>query len=125
MYRVFLYQQLTEARYENLSNIFNTAFKLGLNYNLCIDIFHIDVDAFNIEYWDNFTQTRFYDRIVVNGSPDLMIPSKPKKLPHGLYEFDSNKKTPKSLKKHITRVQSGQYLNLRFDLKTMKLISFN
>lgn len=110
--------------YKNLSHIMNTAFKTGLNYNLCIDIFHLDIDVFQIKWWDSYKQIRFYDRIETP-TKKIIFPNKIEDLPFGLFKFAQTDKQSKSHKKHHDRIKSGQYLGLRFDLKTMRLISFN
>ena len=111
--------------YRNLSNIFNTAFKIGLKNNLCIDIFHIDKNVFENEKWGEYKQIRFYDKIEINNKSYIAIPNKIEELTHGLYKFHNFDIKSKSHKKYWDRVHSGQYLGLRYDLKTMKLISFN
>ena len=111
--------------YENLSNIFNTAFKIGLKNNLCIDIFHIDKNVFTTEWWGEYNQIRFYDRIKINGKPDIIGFNNVERLPYGLYKSFRNQINSKSYHKHTSRIESAQYLSLRFNLKTMKLISYN
>ena len=111
--------------YENLSNIFNTAFEIGLKNNLCIDIFHIDKNVFLTQWWGDYNQIRFYDRIELNGKSNMIIPNKIEELPYGLYKFSKIQTKTNSYIKQKSRIESGQYQCLRFDLKTMKLISFN
>lgn len=111
--------------YENLFNILTTAFKLGLKNNLCIDIFHIDKDVFKYELWGEYNQIRFYDKIQINKRSSMNLPFKTKELPYGLHKFSKKQTQTNSYNKHISRIKSGEYQCLRFDLKTMKLISFN
>lgn len=111
--------------YKNLSYILNTAFEIGIKYNLCIDIFHLDIDVFNIKWWGDYNQIRFYDRIEIKNEPSKFIKGKVEDLPHGLYRFHGKDSENKSHKKHKDRIQMGQYVGLRFNLKTMKIISYN
>ena len=111
--------------YENLSNILKTGFLLGLELNLCIDIFHLDIDIFNEQWWGDYNQIRFYDKIEINNKQPKYIKNKIEDLPYGLYKFHGLDSENKSHKKHWDRIQSGQYLGLRFNLKTMNLISYN
>lgn len=111
--------------YQNLYNIFNTAFNIGLEYNLCIDIFHIDKDVFTNKWWGEYNQIRFYDKTQVSGEEPRPIKDKVEDLPFGLYKFKRNQDNTKSYKKMLSRTNSNQYLTLVFDFKTMKLISFN
>lgn len=112
--------------YKNLSNILRKAFKLGLTYNLCIDIFHIDKNVFEHKFWEDYHQIRFYDTIEIVGKSDKLIEGQSKViLPNGLYKFLKKQSNTNSYNKHISRIKSGDYLSLRFDLKTMELISYN
>lgn len=110
--------------YKNLFKIMHSAFLIGLKYNLCIDIFHIDVDVFKIKWWDCYQQIRFYDTIETK-KEKITLPDKIENLADGLYKFERNKKNTDSYLKHKTRLKSKDYLGLRFNLKTMELISFN
>lgn len=111
--------------YENLSNILRTGFRLGLEQNLCIDIFHLDVDIMNVQWWGDYNQIRFYDKIEIYNQEPKYIKGKIEDLPCGLYKFHGLDSKNKSHKKYKDRLESGYYLGLRFNLKTMKLISFN
>ena len=111
--------------YENLSNIFNTAFNIGLNYNLCIDIFHIDKNILADKWWGEYNQIRFYDRTQKNGNQTVLIEDKIEDLPYGLYKFKKIQVEGNGYKKLMNRFKSGHYMDLRFDLKTMEIISFN
>ena len=111
--------------YENLSKLMNSAFSIGLKYNLCIDIFHLDINVFEIQWWSSYNKIRLYDKITNSNGRVLYIPDKIEDLPFGLHKFKEPDGQGKSHKKHLDRITMGQYLGLRFDLKTMKLISFN
>lgn len=112
--------------YENLSNILKMGFKAGLRYNVCIDMFYIDKNVFKHKFWGDYNQIRFYDRMKIRSKPDKMIKYEEKTiLPNGLYKFSKKQSNTNSYNKHISRIESGDYLSLRFDLKTMELISYN
>ena len=111
--------------YENLSKLMNSAFSIGLKYNLCIDIFHLDINVFEIEWWSSYNKIRLYDRLTNSNGNVYHIPYKIEDLPFGLHKFGESDSIGKSHRKHLDRIQSGQYVGLRFDLKTMRLISFN
>jgi hypothetical protein len=111
--------------YKNLSNILRTGFKIGLEQNLCIDIFHLDIDIMNVKEWGEYNQIRFYDKIEINNKQPKYIKNKIEDLPYGLYKFHGLDSENKSHKKHKDRIKTGQYRGLRFNLKTMRLISYN
>lgn len=112
--------------YLHLSNTLKSAFTIGLRYNLLIDIFHSSVDVFKNDIWNDYQQIRFYKEIIDNNNISFPIEHNGmEKLPHDLYRFYKKDDTNKSLNKYLNRIQSGDYLSLKYDLKTMQLISFN
>lgn len=113
--------------YNKISTILNSAFQIGLSYNLLIDIYFVDTDIFSKPTFDKYYSIRFYKEIVVDESKILMVSNATEFdiLPNGLWGIHRTESQTKSYQKYIDRINSGQYLGLKFDLKTMKLISYN
>ena len=123
--------------YKEVSEILQSAFEIGLSHNLLIDIYFTDIDIFSKFNFDEnmaISKThyiiRFYKEIILNESKVVVVSDSTEFdiLPNGLWGLlrtDVNIPHTKSFKKYIDRITTGQYLGLKFDLKTMKLISYN
>lgn len=114
------------TNYLDISKILHSAFQTGLAYNLLIDIYHINVDVLANGGFGKYYAIRFYKEIIINKQPiPVWSTTNIDNLPMGLYGTHRFDIETKSYQKYLHRIDEGHYLGLKFNLKTMELISYN
>ena len=115
-----------KINYEEISNILHSAFQIGLKYNILIDIYFVDVDVFKHKNFGSYYAIRFYKEMYLNGKYfKVWKTEKVDELPYGLWGASRIESETTAYKKYINRINEGHYLGLKFDLKTLNLISYN
>lgn len=113
-----------------LKLIKESAFKLGLEKRILIDTLYVSQDVFTKRWWDDgYTITKLFNNITI--TTDVYSINTMSKIPLvengcGLYELHYDKKEESlSFRKYLLRLENGIYQDLRYDLKTMNLLSYS
>ena len=118
-----------EIECSKLKAIKESAFELGLERNILVDTLHISQDVFTNRWWDDgYKVTKLFssvlittDTINVDGLSGINLIEND----CGLYEvFLEKKEDSISFRKYFHRLKNGIYQDLRYDLKTMNLLSY-
>lgn len=113
-----------------LKRIKESAFELGLERRILIDTLHISQNVFTTKWWDNgYTVTKLFDKITVNKN-SFTVPRIGEvnfiKNDCGLFEFYlESKENSFAFQKYRARLNNGIYQDLRYDLKTMKQLTYD
>lgn len=106
-----------------LRHVFYSAINRGAENKLYIDIIFFEYDVFNT-HWPTEPHylIRPYFNITYKDGTSSQSARRYKKIDKDLYKSEVKRMNYSSIKKHEDRIKNGDYLGLRFDLRTMDYI---